>query len=70
MPAVWFYRHVPTFAHMAGMNPQMMEAAQKMMSKMSQEDMDRMMQVCVRVCVWCPELPRGKLTLGVCAVHR
>jgi len=33
---------------MAGMNPQMMEAAQKMMSKMSQEDMDRMMQVCVR----------------------
>ena len=31
---------------MAGMNPQMMEAAQKMMSKMSQEDMDRMMQVC------------------------
>ena len=30
---------------MAGMNPQMMEAAQKMMSKMSQEDMDRMMQV-------------------------
>ena len=32
---------------MAGMNPQMREAAQKMMSKMSQEDMDRMMQVCV-----------------------
>ena len=55
---------------MAGMNPQMMEAAQKMMSKMSQEDMDRLMQVCVRVCVWCPEPPRGKLTLGVCAVHR
>ena len=31
---------------MAGMNPQMREAAQKMMSKMSQEDTDRMMQVC------------------------
>ena len=31
------------------MNPQMMEAAQKMMAKMSPEDMERMMQVCV----WC-----------------
>ena len=29
------------------MNPQMMEAAQKMMAKMSPEDMERMMQVCV-----------------------
>ena len=31
------------------MNPQMMEAAQKMMAKMSPEDMERMMQVCVCV---------------------
>ena len=37
---------------MAGMNPQMREAAQKMMSKMSQEDMGRMMQVCR---VWCAQ---------------
>ena len=31
------------------MNPQMMEAAQKMMAKMSPEDMERMMQVWVWV---------------------
>ena len=35
------------------MNPQMMEAAQKMMAKMSPEDMERMMQVCVFVFVVC-----------------
>ena len=41
------------------MNPQMMEAAQKMMAKMSPEDMERMMQVCVCVRVGVVCAPRA-----------
>jgi len=45
--SLWSVAHISSHEiSLAEMDPQMMEAARKMMSKVSREDMDRMTQVC------------------------